>query len=443
MRIGAVFRILPALRRSRGPGPAIFRRYPAAAYCYNQPVMPIKKYRAAACLAAGFLAPSRAADVPFTRIVVDASSPTDPWMKLAGDFTGDGYPDIMVCGATGPLILYAYPDWKQSEISPDAASESGSASADIDGDGDLDAIVGTAWYENPVVGGKAGSLPWAGHTLGTAGTHDIATADIDKDGKLDVIMRSESAHDVYLFRQVSPLSWTRKVIPYSAGYNGLAVGDLDNDGDADIVVPGAWLENPGGDFATAAWAAHPIGAWDDFAAIQAADLNGDGLRDVVMTVSESAGKLAWFQAPSDPKTGAWIQHVIDPGPVTNAHAVEAADIDRDGDPDIITSEYAGSGRLLIYANGGKAASWTRQVIGTPRLHNIRIADFGKDGDLDIVGAYAWEVNPIELWRNDSPATGIARAGRGKARGAYRLWEIQGKRARGPSRSPRVRVPEPE
>jgi hypothetical protein len=381
---------------------------------------------------------SRAADVPFTRITIDAASPADPWMKLVGDFTGDGYFDIMVCGAAGPLVLYAYPDWKKSVLAPDAASESGSAAADIDGDGDLDAVIGIQWYENPLVGGKAGSLPWTGHELGDGGTHDIVTADIDKDGKIDVIMRSESAHDVFLFRQASPVAWTRKVIPYTAGYNGLAVGDMDKDGDIDLIVPGAWLENPGGDFAKGEWAAHPIGKWDDFAAIQAADLDGDGLLDVVMTVSESAGKISWFQAPTHPKTGSWTEHVVDAGPVTNAHAVEVADIDRDGDPDILTSEYAGSGRLLIYANGGKAASWSRQVVGTPRLHNIRIGDFGKDGDLDIVGAFAWEVSPIELWRNDSPPSALVRASRKPRSGAYPLWGIQGKRVRDSSPSPRVR-----
>lgn len=379
----------------------------------------------AATLAAASAVPS-AADIPFTKITIDAASPPDPWMKTAGDFTGDGFADVVVCGSKGPLILYAYPDWKKTQLASSASSESGSAAADIDGDGDLDLVIGTDWYVNPGPG-KTAAGPWESHSLGLGGTHDVAVADLDLDGKIDVIMRGESTHDVILFKQVSPTAWTKKTLPAPVGYNGLALADLDKDGDPDIIIPGAWLENPRGDFAAAEWPLHPFASWDQFGAIQTGDFNADGFPDIVMSYSESAGRVSWFQGSANPKAADWKEHPIDAGPVTNAHALEVADIDRDGDADVITSEYEGAGRLLIYANSGKGADWGRQVVGTSKLHNIRVADFGKDGDLDILGAYAWGVNPVELWRNDLPGAAIRpffRPSRAIAGGVR--WQMQGR-----------------
>jgi hypothetical protein len=55
-------------------------------------------------------------------------------------------------------------------------------------------------------------------------------------------------------------------------------------------------------------------------------------------------------------------------------------------------------------NRGKGASWKLQVIATTGSHNIRIADIDHDGDIDIIGAN-WDTNkdpnhaPLEIWRN--------------------------------------------
>ena len=48
-------------------------------------------------------------------------------------------------------------------------------------------------------------------------------------------------------------------------------------------------------------------------------------------------------------------------------------------------------------NAGGGTSWTMSVIATTGSHNIRAADIDRDGDIDIVGAN-WESGPIELWR---------------------------------------------
>lgn len=70
---------------------------------------------------------------------------------------------------------------------------------------------------------------------------------------------------------------------------------------------------------------------------------------------------------------------------------------------MVASEIQGQGRLLVYLNGGlnagQASGWSRQVLGTPALHNVRVSDIGGDGDGDIVGTLPFGNGPVELWEN--------------------------------------------
>lgn len=47
-----------------------------------------------------------AAEVRFQRVEVDAQPPSNPWVKLAGDFNQDGRLDIAIAGQKGPLVWY-------------------------------------------------------------------------------------------------------------------------------------------------------------------------------------------------------------------------------------------------------------------------------------------------------------------------------------------------
>ena len=58
-------------------------------------------------------------DVLFERKIVDTQNPKDPWIKIVGDLTGDGFTDLIVGGQNGPLVYYSYPDWKKTRIGTD------------------------------------------------------------------------------------------------------------------------------------------------------------------------------------------------------------------------------------------------------------------------------------------------------------------------------------
>jgi len=333
-------------------------------------------------------------NLSFQRVVVDKGSVTDPWMKSLGDLDGDGLPDLIVAGASGPVVWYQAPLWTRRVISATGGSESGSAVADVDGDGDLDVVVGKTWYENV---GNASS--WVARPLpnSTAGTHDIVIADVDGDGKPDIVMRGETASVVSVYLQVNKTTWKVFDVEPGVGRNGLDVADLNGDGRRDIVVGGVWMENPGGDVSTAAWPKHTFAAWNDFAAVRVVDIDRDLRPDIVLSVSEDIGKLSWFKAPADPRNGTWVENAIDTG-LDHVHNFEVFDVDKDGFLDVTASEYRGAGRLIVYrGNGG--ASWQPKELGRDFLHNLRAGDLDNDGDIDFFGANAFGVNPVIVYRN--------------------------------------------
>ena len=126
---------------------------------------------------------------------------------------------------------------------------------------------------------------------------------------------------------------------------GKAVGDIDGDGRVDIVVGGhrdsfpslftrilyklgfgeldtkpelVWYQNPG-------WKKRVISrAFHVRTDIAIGDMNGDGHNDVVVIADEG---VYWLAAPN------WIPHKIDDRVF---HDLELADLDLDGDMDVVT-----------------------------------------------------------------------------------------------------------
>jgi type 1 glutamine amidotransferase len=343
--------------------------------------------------------------ISLTRLVVAATGPPNPWMKSIADLNGDGRPDLIVSGATGPVVWYRNPTWKPTTISARADSQSGSATADIDGDGDQDVVIGTTWYENAGRG-----TAWTPHVLGEGGTHDVVVADLDGDGKLDVAMRGETASVIDLFFQEDRAGWTHVKLDPGSGRNGLDVGDLNGDGRPDLAIGGKWLANPGGAEArvSGAWSVHTFARWNPWASVKIADLNGDGRNDIVLGVSEQHGPLAWFEAPGAFADGTWQRHAVGSG-LDSVHSVSVADMNRDGRPDIVASEFRGAGRLIVFRNLGHALSWSALTVARGQdLHNTRVADVDGDGIPDIFGAAPFGKQPVLLYRSRRVPAALAR-----------------------------------
>ena len=323
---------------------------------------------------------------------------------VAADANGDRRMDVLF-SAGGKDWLALAPDWKLVELYSGKDRTRGcihSEAMDVDGDGDPDFIGGARmvyWLENPG-GAKAAEGKWPFHVAEdqVTGVHCVLRGDVDGNGTADLITNEFNpsgplANSLIWLEtpQAAGKPWTRHVIAAGdagGGNHYMGLGDLDGDGDQDLACGAkgkpfqggnwfGWWENNG----SHPWKKHllaegRIGA----TCILPADLDKDGDLDLMASCGHGTGVL-WFENRGG---GLFPPHEIDPL-LSGPHCLTVADFDRDGDLDAATVG-KDDFRAVWYENDGKGSFKIHDIDDQQAAYDLRSIDMDGDRDLDLLVA---------------------------------------------------------
>lgn len=306
---------------------------------------------------------------------IDLTSPAGatPSGPALADVNQDLWPDVIVTYPTGSEVKILLGSPTGISTTPlTFPTGSGSvpvavALGDLDGNFTLDLVVAS----NEASTGRirvllrGASASPTSVTYGAAQSFNVGLApkslvlaDFDRDGKLDAAVVNETSGTVSLLKGNGPGTFATAV-NYNTGAGAtrlprsIVAEDFDLDGFIDIAVANyqsstvAILRNEPatpGVFAAAFELSTSSG--NKPRSLTTADLDGDTWMDLI-TANENGTSL--FSAMRGFGAGAWGTR-IDFGATTGSAFVQAGDINRDGRPDVLISNPAGSGSYLVALN---------------------------------------------------------------------------------------------
>jgi hypothetical protein len=337
-----------------------------------------------------------------------------------GDVNGDGYLDIL-----SGRNIYLNPggdmesDWTREDL---GRNVDGILFLDVDQDEYTDLIAqalpvvfwveaedenGRSWNYRPV-----GEVPPTSHV----NSQGFEKGQLIPGGKMEFVIAGDG--DIYGFeipRNPEKQTWKRTLIGKNTSDEGIGIGDIDGDGDLDVAAGRrpdggeeplilVWFENPGSwkefwNDTEIGTSNHPIDR------VEVADLDGNKKNDIIISEErypglEPDGNLFWYRNPGNTGNDPWERKRI----VTqySMNNLDVADLDQDGDMDLITAEHKGPElETQIWVNDG-TGQFSKIVLDRGRESHLgtQLADLDNDGDLDLVSA-AWDrYQYVHVWRND-------------------------------------------
>lgn len=352
------------------------------------------------------------------------------------DLDQDGVLDVLVCDVLGRRVSWIKGGLEQDLLSGVAAPVHAEA-VDFDMDGDVDvlvAVMGTilpsdAHTGEVIILENDGNEKFIKHVLakGIQRVTDVQAGDLDGDGDLDlsVAQFGYTQGQVQWFQNDGDWKFTQHQLINKSGAIHAPIADIDNDGDLDVLalLSQEWetvygfLNDGSGNFTQTIL--HDV-ADADFSSsgMTVADLDQDGDEDIIWTNGDAfvavdyrplpTHGVQWLENRGDIE---FVYHRI--GQLDGAYGPSVADMDRDGDLDIVTvAEFAHwdepGTASVVWWEQGDGGSFTRHNLATLPTHLVTcdVGDLDGDGLPDIVvGGMALYppfdgTTRVSLWENN-------------------------------------------
>lgn len=282
--------------------------------------------------------------------------------------------------------------------------------ADVNNDSLNDVIIGFGDSIGIYFQNKTGTLePIQRHFSGKS-AYSIQTGDLNNDKLTDIAVSHWNESYIRIFYQTATGFKTSTYNKPNGGYEEIEVGDVTSDGLDDVIYmvgQGAggihvFKQNTSGTLNNYV-SYYPSGTgFNSLGGIALGDFNNDGANDIVGTINKNAPDarlVIWYQDKTTKKLGTPIDITAYEIP----GAIEAADLNCDGKPEIFTS-HGGWEALSVFHqdNNGKYSNYDRYNLATvthPMPHSISYGDINNDGKKDIVSV--GYNNTIKLFYNTS------------------------------------------
>jgi hypothetical protein len=372
---------------------------------------------------------------------VNLTTGNGPTQTAIADLDGDGKPDLAVTddyastlslfrnvSVAGTLDAGSFEARVVIPASVAQYSPYNLVAADVDGDGKLDLVATditgntASVFRNQSVPGSLNTnsfAPFVSFAVGT-GPRQLAVMDLDADGRPEIVAANYDSSTVSVLRNtgtagaITTGSFAPKFdLPAGAGTHGIALADLDGDGKPDLVTANnvsatlSFFRNVGsgplsaGSFAPEVQMAATVSAHF----LRAADLDGDGKLDLILTAYLS-DPLTVYRNQST--VGVLNPASFAPG-VTfglsgRGHTTSAGDLNGDGKVDLAVDTEIGDSVALLQ-NLATPGSFTDASLAARvdlatgwNAWGSSVGDLDGDGRPDVVFANTYD-NTISICRN--------------------------------------------
>mgnify|MGYP002619894864 CR=1 FL=1 len=350
-----------------------------------------------------------------------------------GDITGNGRVDVAVTAASSipgnqrRLIAFYENDgdptagpWNQVAIDDDFQAPTRVTLGDFNGNGALDAVAVSQGQDRirPYFNTNGNGTLWTqGATLTPDAPVSIRGVDLNQNGLLDLVVSTQGAaagDRVFWLENDGAGNFTEfPVLSVATGEQlQIATGDIRGDGDADIVVTSffggyvslvenaaihrnAIFNKP------AVSVANTVGIGGD---VLAADLDRNGLPDIV-TASPNQGSVRWFANTNDGAT--WTANTIT-GSLAGVTRLAVGDLAANGRIEVVTASPE-TGRVDVFlAQNAAATSWSgvNLSMSYARASDVAVADVLGNGRLDVIAASPDAALGDIVWFENQTGSGV-------------------------------------
>jgi hypothetical protein len=335
-----------------------------------------------------------------------------PGNVVAGDLDHDGKTDLVVACAANRLITFfrgrgdgQFTGWGAPLTLPYPPHEI--VLGDVDKDGHPDLVVGSHDTYTVLIYHGDGKGNFSGspdsvimHSGNQPHTHGLGLGDMNGDGLLDIVTANSNDQDVSVMLNQGRLQFAPAPgSPYAVGPSPypLTIGDVNNDGHLDIASTSSnrsfksltlLIGDGKGSFQRRDVPLRTASPWY----VSIGDINHDQLPDLVMTHAER-NELTVLTGNKDGQFSEVEQSPFNLG--SSAWAIALADLNQDGNPDVLAAANTGVRVMLGNGRGGFTAAQGSPFLTGRGNWRFAVCDVNGDGRPDVVTSNS-EANNVSV-----------------------------------------------